>query len=171
MRFLLLILALALLPTLAHAQSETIIYLLRHAETTGPPYEDNPPNPHLSEDGKARAAHLAYLLEHTGITHIYSTNYRRTMQTAQPLSEATGLPITPYNPGALGDFAAQLKQTPGRHVVAGHSNTTPALVHALGGDAGTPIDDASEYDRLYIVIVQPDGEVVTLQQRYGMAGG
>ena len=36
-----------------------------------------------------------------------------------------------------------------RHLVVGHSNTTPPLVELFGGDAGPPIDEASEYDRLY----------------------
>lgn len=169
MRCCFLLLALALVPAAAHAQSETVIYLLRHAETTDPPYADNPPNPPLSEAGHARAAHLARMLENAGITHIYSTDYRRTKQTVQPLSEASGLPVEPYDPRDLGAFAARLRQIPGRHLVAGHSNTTPALVAALGGAAGTPIDDAREYDRLYILLMQPDGSVVTLQQRYGVA--
>ena len=34
--------------------------------------------------------------------------------------------------------------------MVGHSNTTPALVEALGGDPGSPIESL-EYDRLYMV--------------------
>jgi len=48
-------------------------------------------------------------------------------------------------------MAAKLKATPGRHLVVGHSNTTPQLTELLGGDGGEPIVEATEYDRLYVV--------------------
>ena len=70
-----------------------------------------------------------------------------------------------YDPRDLPGFAAQLRRSPGRHLVLGHSNTTPSLVEALGGDAHGPIDEF-EYDRLYIVVITGD-EVSTVLLRFG----
>jgi hypothetical protein len=54
---------------------------------------------------------------------------------------------------------------PGRHFVVGHSDTTPALVEALGGDAGAPIADP-EYDRLYVLTLEGAG-ASTVLLRFG----
>jgi len=54
---------------------------------------------------------------------------------------------------------------PGRHLVLGHSNTTPQLVEALGGEPGAPIEEM-EYDRLYIVTLM-DGRTSTVLLRFG----
>ena len=74
--------------------------------------------------------------------------------------------ISPGNePGDLEDFAGHLKMMSGRIVVSGHSNTTPGLVRALGGDPGEPINE-SEYDRLYVLVLLPGGGVETVLIRY-----
>ena len=44
---------------------------------------------------------------------------------------------------------------------------TPELVGLLGGDAGAPIDEKVEYDRLYVVSIAPGEEVDTILLRYG----
>ena len=54
-----------------------------------------------------------------------------------------------------------------RILVAGHSNTTPKLVELLGGNPGPPIDEKTEYDRLYVVVLGADGAVTTTLLRYG----
>jgi hypothetical protein len=51
--------------------------------------------------------------------------------------------------------------------VVGHSNTTPAAVELLGGEPGAEIDEADEYDRLYILTIATSGEVSTVVLRYG----
>lgn len=145
----------------------TVIYLVRHAEKQLPAAGETLRDPDLTEAGQARAQHLAHVLGAVGITHIFSSDYRRTRQTAAPLAEATGLPVALYNPRDLTTFARQLRQTPGRHLVVGHSNTTPPLVALLGGEAGPPIEEAHEYDRLYVVILPANGPPVTLMQRFG----
>ncbi|MCF6329704.1 MAG: hypothetical protein L3J02_07895 [Henriciella sp.] len=51
-------------------------------------------------------------------------------------------------------------------LVVGHSNTAPQLTEALGAYAGTPIDEANEYDRLYVVdLISGQSEL----RRYGVA--
>ena len=49
----------------------------------------------------------------------------------------------------------------------GHSNTTPSLAGLLGGEPGSKIDEAGEYDRLYVITVDKDGTAQSLLLRYG----
>ena len=74
--------------------------------------------------------------------------------------------MTLYNPSDLSAFASQLKNESGIVLVVGHSNTTPALVESLGGDPGPEINEAAEYDRLYVVSIRGD-QVETELRRYG----
>jgi phosphohistidine phosphatase SixA len=142
-------------------KEETLIFLVRHAERA----EDGTDDPHLAEEGRVRAALLAALLRDAGITHIYSTDLHRTRETAAPLADRAGLAVEIHDAGDPATFAARLRDTPGRHLVVGHSNTTPELVLALGGDPGSAME-TMEYDRLYLVAVGPQG-VNTVLLRFG----
>lgn len=140
------------------AQSDaTVVYLVRHAERA----EDGTSDPVISLPGWDRSRLLAEMLANAEITNIHTTNFRRTRGTGRPTAEALNLEMESYNPRDLDDFAQKLKQRPGRHLVLGHSNTTPQLVAALGGDPGTPIEEM-EYDRLYVVTLTEDGASTVL---------
>ena len=115
-----------------------------------------------------RARQLSNLLRDSGLGAIYSTDFVRTLETAEPLASALGLRVRLYDWDALNALAEELTAIPGRRLVVGHSDTTPELVELLGGEPGAPIDEASEYDRLYVVTVAPDGKVTTVLLRYGM---
>ncbi|MHC4996538.1 MAG: phosphoglycerate mutase family protein [Planctomycetota bacterium] len=138
-----------------------VIFLVRHAEK-----QIGPEDPALSRGGRKRAEVLARLLQDAGIDSIYSTDFKRTRDTAAPLAMRLGLEVTIYDPAKLGDLAASIKQRGGRCLVVGHSNTTPELVDLLGGEPGAAIDEESEYDRLYVITIAPDGTVVTVLLRY-----
>lgn len=140
----------------------TVVYLVRHAERA----ENGTSDPPLSVAGQIRVQTLKAILADAGLSSVYSTDYERTRETARPIAEATDLTILPYDPGDLGGFAEELRQAPGRHLVVGHSNTTPDLVAALGGDPGGAIDEM-EYDRLYIVVLPPDRAPITTLLRFG----
>ena len=162
-RFLVVALAMAVMTAApATAQDATTIFLVRHAEKI-----DDSRDPELSEAGHARAAALATALRHSGIEHVHSTDYIRTRDTAAPVAERLGLSVELYDPRALPAFAEQLRAAGGRHLVVGHSNTTPGMVSLLGGEAGSEIVEATEYDRLYIVTVMPGGKASTVLLRYG----
>ena len=107
------------------------VFLVRHAEKG----TDDPRDPSLTDAGKRRAGELARLLSAAKVTHLFSSDYRRTLQTVAPLAEATELEVERYDARALPRLAERLKQLePGSvAVVAGHSNTTPDLYTALGG--------------------------------------
>lgn len=139
-----------------------MVYLVRHAERA----EDGTNDPPISAEGEARAQALAQMLADAGVTQLHTTAYKRTRQTGAPLAQRLGMSLGEYDPRDLPGFAQALRSMPGRHVVFGHSNTTPALVEALGGDPGEPIAE-SEYDRLYVVVLPQEGPPTTLLLRFG----
>ena len=51
-------------------------------------------------------------------------------------------------------------------VVAGHSNTLPAIIAALGGPAGVEIAD-DDFDDLFVVTVPCGGDARVVRLRYG----
>ena len=137
------------------------IYLVRHAE------KQTGDNPALTDAGKARADTLAEILSDKGLTEIYSTDYKRTLETAAPIAEQTRLEVQLYDASDLDAFAEILKSKQGVLLVVGHSNTTPPLAAALGGDPGTPIDESTEYDRLYVIDLS-GGDPVSRIERFGV---
>ena len=146
----------------AEAPGATVL-LIRHAEKL-----DSGADPGLSSRGRERAANLATMLADAGVRRVLSTDYRRTRETVEPLATALDLRVETYDPRELEALAARLLAVEGPSVVVGHSNTTPALVALLGGEPGSPIDDASEFDRLYVLHRTASGNVSTLLLRYGV---
>lgn len=145
-----------LAPATAFA-GEAVYYLFRHAEKIEG--GENPRDPGLTDEGITRAENLVELLEDTGVTRIFSSDYIRTRETVAPLSAATGVAIEIYDPRDLPGFADSLKEIDGVIVISGHSNTTPELTALLSGHLTEPMEE-SEYDRLYRV--ERSGEEFTL---------
>lgn len=139
----------------------TTIFLVRHAEK----HLDRD-DPDLTQAGRQRAAVLARALRSVPLDAVYSTDTHRTRQTAAPVADSRSLEVRLYG-GDLVRLAARLRQRPGRYLVVGHSNTTPELVALLGGEPGPPIDELTEHDRLYLLVLHPDGTTTTLLLRYG----
>ena len=144
------------------ADPALVVFLVRHAEKA-----DSSADPPLTEAGHERAQRLARLLRDAGIEYVHSSDYIRTRDTAAPLAAHNGLKVALYDPGDLPAMAQRLKVAGGRHLVVGHSNTTPPLVGLLGGEPGPEIEEGHEYDRLYIVTVGADGAANTVLLRYG----
>jgi broad specificity phosphatase PhoE len=152
-------------PALAQSNTSdgqaTVVYLVRHAERA----DDGTDDPPISDAGTARANLLARMLADAGVDRVHATAYRRTRATAAPLAERLELGVEAYDPRDLSGLATHIRNEGGRHLVVGHSNTTPAAVAALGGEPGTPIAE-SEHDRLYVVTLTPSG-AVTVLLRFG----
>jgi phosphohistidine phosphatase SixA len=144
------------------ARHPVVIYLVRHAEKASSGKDSE-----LTKGGRERALTLSRTLSDAGIDTIYSTDFKRTRDTAAPLAERLGLEIRIYDWDALEALATNLQCAGGRHLVVGHSDTTPQLVGMLGGEPGPAVDERGEYDRLYVVTVGPDGTVTTTLLRYG----
>ena len=146
-------------------RSVTTVILVRHAEKIIDP---NNPDVDLSEAGQARAQEIARVFGDAGVNAIYATQYRRTQQTVKPLSDKTGVPITIVNSKNTADLLAQIHaQHSGQTIlIAGHNNTVPEIIAALGGPQYPTIPE-SEYDNLYIVTVYRTGKAKVVKMKYG----
>lgn len=142
--------------------SAVVVYLVRHAEKA----DDGTDDPPLAVAGQIRVWVLRALLADAGLTHVHTTDWKRTRETAAPIADAAGLEPVLYDAQQLEDVAAEIGTMPGRHLVVGHSNTTPQLAAALGGDPSGPIQEL-EYDRLYIVTIVPGRSPLTTLLRFG----
>ncbi len=147
-------LALVTMLPLAASADVTMIYLVRHGE------KGLGNDPALTAEGLTRAKNIAETLSKAKITQIFSSNYQRTRQTAEPLSKALSLPVQSYDPGKQAAFAQQLLALKGNTLVVGHSNTLPELVKLLGGEPGGDIAD-EEFNRLYQLTIEKDGKITT----------
>lgn len=151
------------------SQATTTIIFVRHAEKASTPVDDPP----LSEAGRRRVAELTRQLVDAdvvaGIDAIYSTPYKRTLQTVEPLSERLDLPIHRYDPDdnqAVLDTI--LKNHKGRIIlVVGHSNTVPGLIADLGASKKVPPIGDEEYDNIYVISIPWFGKTKTIRLRYG----
>ena len=149
--------------TLGSNPEPLMVFLVRHGEKV-----DQSRDPELSSAGYVRAATLAHSLRNAQLHHVYSSAYIRTMKTAEPTAAIHGLKVEVYDPSDLKSLAEELRQKGGRHLVVGHSNTTPRLVQLLGGEPGSEIHEPDEYDRLYVLTIDGDGIVNTILLRYGV---
>lgn len=154
----------ARLPAQELLQPTTVI-LVRHAEKSVP-LGDHP----LSGMGRSRARELARVLGSANLAAIYTTQYLRTRQTAQPLADRLGLPViaVPTTATYVNDVVDWIRtEHVGQTVlVVSHSNTVPWLMEALGV-SHVPTIAEEQYDRLFVVTLTPTAAVSALELRYG----
>jgi broad specificity phosphatase PhoE len=139
----------------SHADAQKLVWLVRHAERADggmpPPGMMTPADPDLSAEGRTRADRLAGLLADAGITRIIVTEYRRTAQTAEPIARRLGLTPERMTAADTAALAARLKTYPDDIVlVVGHSNSTPALIEALGGPKVSIAE--TDYTNLFVFV-------------------
>lgn len=120
------------------------VYVIRHLQKAAGD------DPALTSEGAENAQILADMLEDKGITAIYSTDTRRTMQTAAPLAERLGLTINAYDHRRPDALAALVAATDGGVLVVGHSNTVGDLITHFGGTTA-PILTEQDYGTLFMV--------------------
>ena len=140
------LLAAAALSAALPASAQEALFLVRHAEKV-----DNSKDAALSDAGLARAKRLAALLRDVGISAIFTSEYQRTQQTAQPLADALKLVPQIHAAGDTAGLMALLKSQRGRTLVVGHVNTVPEIAAAY--DVKLTIDDA-DFEGLYLLLPQ-----------------
>lgn len=147
-------------------QASMTVILVRHAEKRIVEPENKDPD--LSPAGLARAQELARMFGDTGITAIYATEYKRTQQTVKPLADRLGIPVTKIDAKKTSELVKQIRSRGAGQVIfiAGHNNSVPEIIAALGGPQ-LPIIPETEYDNLYILIVQSDGSAKLVKMKYG----
>ena len=154
--------ALALLLAPAGARAQEAIYIVRHAERL-----DQSPDSPLSTDGVGRSFKLRDLLRDAGITHIFTSELRRTIDTAKPLADALDVKPQPLSGTDVSTLASRLAALGGRDraLVVGHSNTVPQLLRALEVNAPVTLADR-DYDNLFIVVPTKDSTPVLLRLKF-----
>jgi broad specificity phosphatase PhoE len=155
-------------------QGSTVVLIVRHADKASDA-EDSP----LNEAGAQRAQALAAVAADAGVSAIYTTQFKRNRDTAQPLAArtraaVTEVPINLQNPGDYGQRLARdiIEKHRGQTVaVIGHGNTVAAIVEGLTGRTQQLGD--IQYGDLLIVTVPPSGPAGLVRAQYGAgtAGG
>jgi phosphohistidine phosphatase SixA len=141
----------------------TTWYVVRHADRDGS-------HDALTEAGVQRSDRLAELMQILRVNHIYSTDTKRTRNTAGPTAAKMSLPVKLY-----GDLdKAWFDQLKGKHpgdvvLIVGHSNTADKIVEGLGGKGNFSLDD-DEYDSLFVVSTKGQ-EARAMRIRYGSQSG
>jgi 2,3-bisphosphoglycerate-dependent phosphoglycerate mutase len=128
----------------------TTFILVRHAEKA----DDGTNDPDLTREGEGRALKLAFMLKDTEIDAVYSTDYRRTKNTAKPLAEMQDLDVQQYEPNKPEEILRIIDQHKGKTVLmVGHSNTIPWTANLLLGKKVYDDFKESEYGIMLIVSV------------------
>ena len=157
---------LAVLPALVCAQE--MVLVVRHSD---PPSTlnldeilDETP---LSESGKQRAEMLAERLKDVGITAIYASQARRTVETAEPLAKILGLKISVHSYEDSSGLVQLLRSEHGhdRVLVVGHWSTIPEILKAFGYPEEVKIE-RSAYDNLFVIIPRGEQAPIVLHLHY-----
>lgn len=144
--------------------SMTTIILVRHAEKA----DDGTDNPTLSKEGLLRSIQLAYMLRADSVAAVFSTDYERTIKTAEPTANFHDVPIRKYFASNQELFLNNLlQQYRGKTVlVVGHSNTIPNLLNILTNGNHWKIKDYV-YNDFFVVNVIRKGEGKMTHLKYG----
>lgn len=131
----------------------TTLIMVRHADRTG---ED------LNERGLERARALVTALDGVQIDRIYSPGIKRNLDTATPLAEDRGLPITripPVNaaPRILSESAGQTA------IWIGNKGNLTEIWEAIGAPGEPPLN----YGDLFIVTPRRIGSPAVERRRFG----
>ena len=133
------------------AQEITTIYLIRHAEKA-----DASKDTELSEAGKARAEKWKDYFLDKNIEAIYSTNYKRTLNTVKPFAKHINLNIEIYGSQEM-DLDALAKTSKYKTLlIVGHSNRLPKYINTLIGNDTYPDINEEEFGTLYTIIIDGD---------------
>ena len=153
----------------APPSASTVVLLVRHAEKATEGGDD----PALTPAGQKRAQALLDVAGSAGVSAIYTTQYRRTHETAQPLADRLGVPVTvrAISAGPQAHATELTRELLTQHrgetvLVVEHSNTLPSILGELAKVQIPQLAD-NEYDRLFVVVVPPSGPARLIQSRYG----
>jgi phosphohistidine phosphatase SixA len=138
---------------------QSTVFIVRHAEKA-----DNSKDPELSGAGRARAEALANMLRDSKIGVIYTTEFKRTQETAAPLAKALGLTVTALPAEKQAELVAKLRASTATSLVVGHGNTIPDTIKALGITESVNIPD-SDYDNLFVVVLGEKPYLIRLHYR------
>lgn len=151
----------------ASASAQTTFILVRHAEKESAAAGDQmmAKDPPLSQAGQDRAQTLVRILEKQKIDKILSTDFKRTRSTVEPVASATGIKIETYQSLKEPEIT-KLIEGGGTVLIAGHSNTTPALANLILGKNQFANYDDSDYGNILIITATSVGKATVIHLRY-----
>lgn len=130
----------------------TTYYVVRHAEKEGGATMAMTADPPLSAEGQKQAIDLKNFLTNKNIRAIYSTNYARTISTAEPTRQLYGVTLKIYDPRKQEQLLGELKKiSDGNVLVVGHSNTVDDVVNGLMGISELTDLPETEYGSMFVV--------------------
>tara|TARA_Y100000816_G_C26076948_1_gene567027 strand:- start:526 stop:1011 length:486 start_codon:yes stop_codon:yes gene_type:complete len=148
---------LTLFLTLSYIPSEqcSTFYLIRHAEKVRTDKSDK--DPKLNKYGMLRAIKWQEYFSDKNISKIYSTNYKRTLETVKPIQESSDIIPIIYSPSDI-DYKNFIMSNKIEVVlIVGHSNTIPDFVNGLiNENVYSQIDDLNN-SNLYVVNICESG--------------
>src|SRR3954447_13028913 len=144
----------------------TTVLLVRHADIDLPlPAGSN--DPPLNAAGRARAETLAHVAGAAGVTTVFTSPFARTKQTVGPLAARLGVqPREVPSPQVLAHEVSS-GATGEVVLIAGHSNTVPEMIAALGAPPPMPTIGEREFDNLFVVTVTGPGRASSVRLKYG----
>jgi phosphohistidine phosphatase SixA len=135
----------------AHAQNVRTIFLVRHADKVS-----DETDALLSEAGHQRAECLAKMLADAHIEQIYTSDLKRTQQTAAPLAKQLNLKPVAIPLSKVDDLIEAIRSDKAANVlVVWHDATLPKILRALGAPEIPPIAH-TEYNRFFILTLSRD---------------
>jgi 2,3-bisphosphoglycerate-dependent phosphoglycerate mutase len=141
----LIIIAAILLFTLSAVAASPIIFVVRHAEKAA---DGNDPD--LSAAGQQRAEELARILKDAEIAAIFTTEFKRTQETAAPTAKELHISPTVIPANQIPTLVEKLRSLKGNGLVVGHGNTIPDLLKALGVETRVKIPE-NDYTDLFVI--------------------
>lgn len=150
-------LILALITVTGVAQDSGRIFAVRHAEKQSADKDTA-----LSRIGMNRAQCLAKTLRDAHITAVFTTQYIRTQQTAEPTAREASVKPTVLDASSNAQVVEEAKAAArsGNVLIVGHGNTVPDIVAALGAPKPAVPDDV--YDLLFVIDTAAPQHLTTL---------
>ena len=137
--------------------AQRVIVVVRHADKI-----DDTDDAVLSLTGQAQAERLANVLKTLESAPIYTTQFKRTIQTATPLAELLRIKLLSYEQTDVDGVVKEIQEKHPKEVVmvVGHRSTVPRILKQFGASEAVALD-SSEYDSLFILTLPP-GQSPTL---------
>jgi len=139
------------------AAAQPVVVLVRHAEKANNAGKD----PDLSSAGRARADTLARILKDSNIMAIFTSEFKRTQETAAPTATLIGITATVVPAKDTAGLVAKLHQLNGNALVVAHGDTIPNIIKAPGMDRPINIPD-EDYSELLIVTLGDKPQLLRL---------
>src|SRR5438552_17914102 len=106
------------------ASAQPIVVIVRHAEKA----TDGGRDPDLSLAGRARADELARILKDSGITAIFTSEFKRIQETAAPSATSIGVTATVIPAKDTAALVAKLNKLNDNTMVDRHDRTHPNTI-------------------------------------------